>query len=258
MLAVAIGMGFFASCSSDDDNGSETQNPVLVRKITETVYYSATESDTYVTDFVYDGNVLKRMVSGNSYTALVMSDDQIAFLKKYTNDIQTGQTGFVYNDGKLTQMNGQNQERTNFTYNQNALATIQNQYFDEDVWVTNNTETYVFNSQPNLTQETIIGDLGGGITSNFRNTFTYDSKNNPFRDMNPYLRLISGFEGFDPKSRNNIFTRTMYNPSTDTTPVGTQNYTIVYNASDFPVSIEKRSDSGSLISTTLFEYQQAQ
>ncbi|WP_133244609.1 hypothetical protein, partial [Flavobacterium sp. HTF] len=56
------------SCSNNDESKDTIpdEKSILIKKITETVYYSG-DSETSTSDFVYEKNVLKSVTSGTGY-----------------------------------------------------------------------------------------------------------------------------------------------------------------------------------------------
>ncbi|HEY6142264.1 MAG TPA: hypothetical protein VIV55_02395 [Flavobacterium sp.] len=247
----------FSACSNDNDenNTAPATNPILIKKITETVYYSGT-SDTYITDYKYENNVLKSITNDNNKTEFVYDGDKISKLNYFKNGTADGFTSYYYTGDLLSYtLSGKNQdEKTEYFYTNGVLTSEKSGYLDGTIYVFQERIVYSFNEAKNITQS-IKTSLVYGPETVSKEIYSYDNKNHPMKYMNKYYRLGFDIEGFDGKTINNVVSRESYYPITNTVP-NYYNYEIVYNSDNFPTEIKKIAVSGNnLISKTTIEYQ---
>lgn len=253
-------VAFFTACSSDSNDSIPDVNPetkpILIKKITETLYYSGT-SDTDVTDFTYENSVLKSITYNSTYkTELVYDGDKVMKANYFKNGIADGFTTFYYNGDLLNYtLSGKNQdEKTEYFYTNSILASKKSGYFNGLNYIVQQNSVYSFNSAKNITQSIDTRSFyGPEITS--KQIYSYDTKNHPMKYMNKYYRLVYQGEGFDGLNTNNIISRGTYSPITNTVPTYGYNE-IVYDSNNFPIEIKEFSASdNTLISKTTIEYQ---
>lgn len=248
---------FFISCSNDD-GGKDTSNEksILIKKITETVYYSD-ESDTNIFDFVYEKDALKSIITNNRYKSdFEYNGDKINKVNYFEDNIASGFTTFYYNGDFLSYtLSGENQDqKTEYFYANGALATERSGYFDEGKYIIQNESSFTFDVSKNITEIKNKSSLFGSETIS-KSKYFYDNKNNPMKFMNKYYRLVFDLEGFDGKTENNVTSREYYYPLEEGSPVY-YNFEIIYNNDNFPIEIKKISkESNSVISKTVIEYQ---
>lgn len=227
----ALSLATVISCSSDDDSPSNppTSSDILVKR----VVYSQDDPDGYnaTINYSYNGN---KLVQG------VYNDGTIE--KYYYTGDRITKIEYIY-EGVVT-------ERDLFTYNaENKLSGWQYEALDEeeDIWETWENNTYTYNSDNTITQSDASGS-GFTRTMTMQNgeisqivgsdgttyTYTYDSKNSPFKNVTGYAEIVHAFAGdheMDGRARNII-------SIVDET--NNQNYTIntmQYNANDYPTSV---------------------
>ncbi len=218
------------SCSSDDDSPSSQQSSdILVKR----VIYSQDDPDGYdaTIDYSYNGN---KIVQG-TYT------DGTIEKYYYTGDRIT-KIEYIYA--------GEVSDRDIFTYNDdNKLSSWKYEAFDgdEEIWETWEHNTYTYNNDNTITQTDASGS-GYTRTMTMHNgeisqivgsdgttyTYTYDTKNSPFKNVTGYAEIAHAFAGdheLDGRSRNIV-------SIVDETH--SQNYTINtihYNSNDYPTSV---------------------
>lgn len=248
-----ICIGFFISCSNNDDASSGQL--VLIKKVTENIYISGGDVETSISDFIYQNNALKKITNGTNYTEFVYSDNKITVSKSYENNILDKTNTYVYTGDLLTSVesDGNYPAKTDFAYTNQKLSAVVYKFLDNGNWIMNGREFIQFNAELNVNQNIVWKDYGFMILE-YKELYTYDTGNNPMRDMNPYLRLYFGCEGFDGKSANNAVSRQVFSPPTSTIS-DDYDYVTTYNSTNFPVEIKKYSSNGSLISQTVIEYQ---
>lgn len=250
ILFVAI-LSVMVSCSNDSDSSS---GGVLIKKISEKIYYSG-QFDLTVSNFVYESNVLKSISTGNYEAKFIYNGNKIMRVDSYYNHNLSQSTTFTY-DGeelKYTLSGDSEDEKTEYYYSNGILSTIKSGYLNGNNFTVLNTKNYLFNSASNVS-EVVTNSTNGGSNYSYNNVYTYDSKNNPMKDMNKYFRLGFLCEGFDGLSTNNKITRYAYSPTT--TETIEQYFQIIYNSDNFPTEIKKYSTTNNvLISETSIEYQ---
>jgi len=247
----------FTACSNDDgnDNTTSKETPILIKKITETVYYSGT-SETTTADFEYENNVLVRILSGNRKGEFVYDDEKITKINNFKDGILDGYSSYYY-EGDLLRyvLTGENQdEKTEFLYENGVLLSEKSGYLAGSDFVVLDKKSYVFNESKNMTQSIEISSFFGPETTS-KEIYSYDNKNNPMKYMNKYYRIMFGIEGFDGKTANNVISRESYYPVTTENP-NYYDYEMVYNSDNFPTEIKKIARlNKTLISKTSIEYQ---
>ena len=246
------------SCSNDDGGKDTTSNEksVLIKKITETVYYSG-ESDTSIMDFIYENEVLKSVTTNTRYRSeFEYIGNKINKVNYFRDDTASGFTTFYYNGDLLNYtLSGINQdEKTEYFYVNGILTTEKSGYFDEGKYIIFQELSYTFDPSKNITELRNKSSMYGSETIS-KSKYFYDNKNNPMKFMNKYYRLVFDLEGFDGRTVNNVTSREYYYPVTNEVP-GYSNFEIVYNNDNFPIEIKKISkESNNVISKTVIEYQ---
>ncbi len=248
----------FSSCSNDDGGKDTTSNEksILIKKITETVYYSD-QSDMTIYDFVYEKNVLKSLITNTRYKSeFEYNGDKITKINYFEDEIASVSTTFHYNGDFLSHtLSGDNQdEKTEYFYVDGILTSEKSGYFDEGKYIVQRELMYTFDISKNITEITNKSAVFGPETIS-KDKYFYDNKNNPMKFMNKYYRLVFELEGFDGKTVNNVTSREYYYPVSNDVP-SYYNYEIIYNSDDYPIEIKKISkQSNNVISKTLIEYQ---
>lgn len=245
LILLAIG------CSSDD---SETNNSnlVLVKKITETIYHND-DQQIRVSNFTYQNNKLIGIDNGNGHNLkIIYEGDKVIRSEAYDADGLQNTSDFTYDGTNLIKIQlATNQEKATYTYADGNVRTIS--YYrrgnNEDRLL--GIETYSF-SNGNISQ--VINNNYQWEPSTSKSTYTYDTGNNPFRDISIYLRLSLVFEGINLINSNIATSSSYYSNLNNTLPSEVYRYETTYNASNFPVEIRKYSDENYLITKTEFEY----
>lgn len=250
------------SCSGDDDNAVNPvaeETPILIKKVTETIYYSG-ESEVSTTDFVYENNKLISSSTSSTRSSAIYktnfsyNGEKVSEAISYNNGVERNRNTYVYNGDLLMQIvsNRADLSRTDFTYLNGVIATKESGYVNNDNYTVNHTEKYIYTSE-NRTEEQVISSLFG-TPENSKTVYAFDTKNNPAKYMNKYLRYQISAEGFDGMSQNNAISRLSYWPTPTATPK-LYTYEFVYDANDFPTEIKQFSPEGTVISLTQIEYQ---
>jgi len=265
LIRISLLCGLFSlfSCSDDSQDVAETiqtpaENFPVIKKVTQFTDYGGSGSDTSVTDFIYNGSQLisAHTVSGpQTYDSQFHYDgEKVTSVDYFENGVADGFTTLTYNGDLLTStLSGSDQsEQTIYTYNNGNVATVKSYYPVGPNSQLQQSNTYTY-TNGNVTQRLLENYVFS--TSTYKNVYTYDSKNNPMRGMNKYLRLTLGNEGFDGLSINNPISWQDINPDTNTVSAEYY-YEIIYNDADFPMEIKRfTASSDFLISETHIEYQ---
>lgn len=249
---VAFSALFLTSCGSSDDSSTNDESGVLLKKTIETY---ASDGSTVTTNYTYSG---KKMVK---------STDSDGYYENYT---YTGDllTKVEYYDGDDTLL-----QRETFSYNANGkLTTYLALDLDSD---TGHKETYVYNSNGTVSTASFSGDATTqtnpvrtgvvhftttGEVSSFDSveifmgmtsttSYTYDTKNNPFKNVIGFDKLIF-IDSEATGLTHNVLTESYTSTSQDY--VYTSTYT--YNSLNFPLTDSEieDTDASSVIATQFF------
>lgn len=239
-----------ASCSSSSDSSPATESDVLLKKSVETY---ANDGSTVTTNYTYNGKKLIESLDSDGYKEVITyTGDLITNMKSY--DV----TNTVESEDFLT-YNSSNQ-LTNY-----VLKNYVNDMGRKEVFVYNSDGTVSFSvyngdntTQTNLVETgTIIFTNGevtrinlahnSGISYTASHIYTYDTKNNPFKNVTGYDKLNFINEeafGITHNILTDVYTSTL---STN----DTYNTTYTYNSLNYPLTSEdtKVGDPTSTIST---------
>ncbi len=219
------------ACSSDDsDPAPATPSGPLLKKMMLTS--SDEDSDSYwnsTINFTYNGNKLVQYIDEDNYKAVfTYTGDLITKIEYFDDTILDAQDLFTYNsNGKLIEYRDINllvdvEFRFTYTYNTNGTVTAQ-QY-----------QGTVGNTSPVFSPD-IYTFTNGELTNTNSGSITYDSKNNPFKNVTGYQEIITP-EFLDDYliafGRNQNMTS--FSVGTSTTEGTFSSYT--YNSDNYPVT----------------------
>lgn len=247
----------FASCSNNENDKDTIPNEksILIKKITETIYYS-NDSDINIFDFSYEKDVLKTVTTGRYKSEFIYDGNKVSKVNYFKDGIPSGSTIFYYNgDFLIYTLSGENhEEKTEYSYVDGILASQKSGYFSGTNYNVQEELSYSFDQAKNIIQIKSKSSLFGSETIS-KSNYYYDNKNHPMKFMNRYYRLVFQLEGFDGIAANNVISREYYYPVTSETP-SYSNFEIIYNNDNFPIEIQKiNKASNQLISKTVIEYQ---
>ncbi|MFZ4672212.1 MAG: hypothetical protein ACOYLT_09395 [Flavobacterium sp.] len=220
------------SCSSDDNNSSNSTS-VLVKKIIET-----SPDGVFTTIFTYNGNkiadatfsVTGSIASTGSFT---YTGDLITKVDIFDNtNTLVGRSIYNYNlDNKLASfvvLNYANDSGRRATYTYNSDGTISSSEYEGDLTsqtTLNETKTIIFN---NGEVSSLVENIGS-ITET--NSFTYDNKNSPFKNVLGSDKLSYAVFG-------TLTSEINHNLIKMDTSIGTSNFVsnwqYTYNSNDYP------------------------
>jgi hypothetical protein len=231
-----------ASCSSSD-SAVINENDVLVKRSIKT--YAGGGSVTMV-DHIYNGKkAVKSTDSNGNYELYTYTGDLITQVRNYnSSDVLVDTETFTYNsDTKLVSY-----VRANVTANTGVRQTY---VYNVNDTVSTTTYSGDATSQVTLTGTGIIAISGGEVvmqtsSGGATHTYTYDIKNNPFKNVTGFdkIMVIGGV------STGGV----QHNILTDDDSSGyVYNFAYTYNAADFPTT-SARSEGTDLIFTTEYIY----
>jgi len=229
------------SCSSDDSSSDSDSGTILLKKTITT----DSDGEKITTIYKYDGNKIISMIDGGDFNLYYT----------YTGDLIT-KIEFRYPDGDIEQIN-------TYSYSADGKLSTFIRIDPEMDW--GNKEVYTYNADGTVSAQSYSGDSESQTTKGEINTikfvngevseitssssweghkYTYDSKNNPLKNVLG-LDKIAFADGESDGINRNILT--------DTSEGGLwKNSTYTYNENDYPVKdVDTGSDSSG---TTEFFY----
>lgn len=247
-------------CSSDDStstvevfsDGSEYATALpgpKVKRISETVY--SPNQSTNVINFNYNSNgVLLNIVSPQYKMGFNYEGNKIVKAIIERNGSADEQSFFLYESDLLIKIIDGN-VINKYTYQNGVLHSFEQGYGSEENYDLALETEFIFNGG-NISETITTTHYGAPQTS--KRTYTsYDTKNSPYKNMNPVMKHILGTQTFQPMSENNYLTSDYYSSINTDTPV-VDNYEITYNNDDYPILIKKVS-YGSVVSEIKILYQ---
>lgn len=243
LWAIAFLPLLWTSCSSSDSSDNPAPTDLLVKTV-KVNYTDPSQTDSDLL-FTYEGNVLKTIkdagvliqeyiYTNNKLTRINFPADNMYTLIEYNSEGKIAQ--YIVNEVDYDVAT-----KYVITYSGNTFTRT---LYDGDL-----------TSQTELSGTETVTVQNGNITQDVRDyisntetgTFSYDTKNNPFKNINNYdVFIILDME----------IVGTANNPTTINWPgslgLVTESYT--YNASDFPVTQMLKSSDGSLVATTSYSY----
>jgi len=242
-------------CSNE--NNQSNQNVAVgntIKKITEKTYYQGTADETSA-DFNYENGKLKNITNtADGFRGeFSYNGDKITNYSFYVNNILKSSNTFNYLGNNLLEIVGV-EGKTTYSYNAN------NQLISEKEFDMNGTDyslieqkdfTYLGNNVASM----ISTNIYSGTSYTYKSSFDYDSNNNIFKNMNPVIKNIFGFESIFEYSTNNVIKQYAYDAIDSTNKTLSHTYEINYNSSGFPILIKKFSAATSqLISELTIQY----
>jgi hypothetical protein len=219
------------SCSSDDENAPVEENLLLPK--TEKYSYSSNPDESSIVTYKYDGNkIVSLSYDGEEQTNFTYTGNLITkavYVESYGEGTRTRITTFTYEKNKLKsslQTNSENAVSVTKTYTYNVNGTI---------------STVSVVNDPTLKKESVNSssvitlDANGNITKvevgNFSDTFEYDTKYNPFKNILGYTALLDS-DIFD-REVNSVNNMTKVTERTDGVIVGTTTHENTYNSDNY-------------------------
>ncbi|WP_309642641.1 DUF6252 family protein [Flavobacterium sp.] len=227
-----------------------TPTDVLVKKITET----DADGTVYTMEFFYTGNKLNYSIDENGIRTnftydgdLLMKEERIegtTVIERTTYEYDTSSKLKTYVDVNLVDDTG-----TKITYVHNAGTILYQEYSGDS------TTQDELGSSGTLTSTTHIENYTDPFTMEmqvFTGTFTFDTKNNYFKNVVGYDKVYFADSDMALNSNNNMLTHTDQIDSDPAYPLETLTYT--YNTNDYPTEIVHRDGADELDYTEVITY----
>lgn len=233
-IIMIVIFALFLGCKKEDDK-TDTNSSILVKR--EVTSLDGARNYTYI------GNKLDKVSADNGmYIKWTYTGDLITRADRYDKDgVLTGYSVGTYSNNKLIQQKN---------YENNILTSLENTVYNSDGSVS------VILSDANGNSTNIAWfkhyfDAAGNrikIEQMFQNKisatnyYTYDNKNNPFKN-------IIGYDQIYNNVNNIVMGKTVSSYSTSEL---TRSYT--YNSNDYPISCLKTSSSGETSTDSIYYY----
>lgn len=191
-----------ASCSSDDDNSSDSVTLILPKTIKD----SSFPPDFATSTFVYNGNKIVSIKVGKERTDYTYDGDLIIKRNTYKlqngKDVMTHENSYTYTNNKLatryfatgfsTQFPlGQIRRKSVYTYNSDGTVKAESYFIDPTTGEEKSTFVDVCTFvNGNLVKA--VETTTDGSDSVFTTVYEYDSKNNPFQNITGFNQLDNG------------------------------------------------------------------
>lgn len=220
------------SCGNSDESNN---NPPFIGVKLTSIQYISGNIDTYS----YIGNKLNMITNTvGTYRKFIYQGDYIVRVEFYSSSNQlTDVVDFTYNGGKLIKtknyaIDGSYDRETNYSYNNDNTINVDDVLYNGTTLISDEHLKYFINSDGNLYKtETPTGGLV--------NTFQYDNKNTPHKNVTGYNLL-----GFEYNNRTQVMGGT---------------YSVVnnyqYNSQDYPISVTQTTTPTSTQGTTIYNYE---
>ncbi|MFV5703823.1 hypothetical protein ACM55F_18355 [Flavobacterium sp. XS2P12] len=175
------------SCSNDNDDSVK-----LLKKVVETSESGTSET----TLFTYNETEIVRIDGAQKRTDFTYADGLITktvTLNKTNQLLETIE--YSYLEGKLVEVESLGNYRINYIHNSDKTVS-----YERFTIVSANQQvkefygTLYFENENLIKDERILDNTAVGVTSNYRITFDYDSKNNPLYNVLGYKKLLDRME----------------------------------------------------------------
>lgn len=237
----------FTSCSSNDNDSSDTETVILPKTIKYTSPISPAGNYTFT--LVYNGNKIMSMDNKNTRIEYTYDGNVIIKESGYNYDYVSGnvmgvmkvyETTYTYANNKLSTAIisgcylGGCKSKIVYTYNSDGTVTRDLYTID----ITTGAETLQSERQQIITLVNgnvvkSVSSYGSSVTTT--DEYIYDSKNSPFKNILGFNLLLSAgystsFLSWNPNSMNNV---TKYTSTSLGTPY-TCKIDYIYNADSYP------------------------
>lgn len=228
------------SCSSSNDDSANpsvpvTENDILIKKIIETY---ANDGSVITTDFVYNGKKLVSAADSDGYHEEYTYTGDLITTIKYYDDTNTLVLDEVFTYGSDNQISlylskdyvTNHGRKETFVYNSNGTVTFSVYTGDNTTQTTLSQTGTSYTTNGEVTQ--MDYSFSSGVVYTASRTYTYDTKNSPFKNITGYEKLnIINEEAFGIS--HNILTD-HYVSSLSTDELTTTTFT--YNGLNFPLT----------------------
>ena len=235
-------------CSSDEE-----QDDIIIPEVQPTLLKKAV-SGSSVFEYSYNGNKISEIKFGGDKITYSYSGDLITNTKTYSSGRSEPifEVKYTYNTNQnLSQEvlfsydNGIAEKRV-YTYNSNGTISYQ-EY--TGTFASQNTEGkwgLIYYDTAGRVEKL---EVYNGVDLFTTTTYTYDAKNNTYRNVLNFDKLISNFES---GKNNNILTSITYDANDNIIRQYRNVYT--YNSDDFPIALNSYLNGSTIASATDFFY----
>lgn len=250
------------SCSSDNDDNddidvinkpeSKTQKVIHHLSIKE-AYKGANNTPQYDTntyEFSYENGQVSKLTDleeeGSYRNFEYDKDKKLIKIIEYNNNILDNTEELFYSGNLLSYSNRIRNgvvDRNNFRYAQNLLTMIES-CFDDSCSETYPIYIFTYNSANNIESMSEYKDI--------KYVFSYDQKINPFKEYNPYFKIMTNDDLYLTLSQNNPVRKDIYSDGNHEESII---YTITYDNENYPLTIEgKDAVTGEFKASYIFDY----
>lgn len=225
------------SCSSDDNTDTETLPTAETTKLLKKMSFSG-NGNYSITFFYTSENKIDKMQSagtGDDFIKQFYYENELIDRAEFQdlNGISNGAIEqYVYDNGLLIE---RQDFYNNTTLDERFIYSFTNNKIDNIQYIGNGqttySEEYIFEYDSNSNVISKKQDYLNTSIADKESTFTYDTKNSPFLNVQPSIVLIDDFFFFS----NNPTSETVTNLS-ENTVVSEKNYTYTYGSNDYPTS----------------------
>lgn len=238
------------SCSSSDSESPSNQtinDSILLKRMIQTT--TGAIQNVNVTDFTYNGNKLATIANDNGFIQKYIYTGDLITRMEWTVDNTGIPIIYVYsynNSNQLVTMTKTDylvdqSFRITFTYNSDRTITLNNYSItDNSQEKFDSSSKYYLNDTNDIIHIEDYNPAGTQIIQT--TTFVYDAKNNPFKNILGWDKLLISRQGQYANVTSMV-----------SSIEGTQTSTYQYNNSDFPIT-ESRIYSGNPGVTDELEY----
>ncbi len=232
LLLLIVPFILFQSCSSSDSD-PVLPSTVLVKKIIQT-----TPQGVFASNYSYDGyKIIKSEFTAPDFiseTIYTYTGDLITESVSYTNTTLIARRFYTYDTNRLQSslvLNYADGIGSRVTYTDNLNGTVTSTVYSGDLLqqdILESTNTITFSNGEAIS---LVQDSGTSIKTN---TFAYDDKNYPFKNVVGFDKIAyAGAGPFVNPINHNIVQRT----NTETGgPLYTTTLNFTYNAAGFPLT----------------------
>ncbi|MBF4516513.1 hypothetical protein IRZ71_09165 [Flavobacterium sp. ANB] len=241
----------FASCSKDDNNESESSEPVssiLVKKITDIEIDGSSSTINYE----YNGNKIVSITEDGLVSKYTYTGDYITKIEELdTNGKVDLTTEYSYTNGKLTSSirkntNAKYYYKTRYVHNADGTVIYDN---FRGIVETGVEQEYGATGKYTLQDGNIVKLEVSYYGDESSYVYEYDTKKHPLKNVTGLGLLLD-----DETLVNNVIKKTSTSGSGDKISTSITTYSYKYDANDYPTEKVESYQSGNSISTQTTQY----
>jgi hypothetical protein len=242
---LTLAVFFLQSCSSSDDNQTESTTLILCKKKVET-----DPQGTFTTNYTYNGNKITRAnlvvnynngSSGEAIANYTYDGDLISQVEILINNALVEKQIYNYNQNNqlisFTQLDYLDETGDKMVYTHNQNGTITSIEYSGDLINQNTVESNNLISFLNGEIISLVENYGGTTRTI---TYSYDNKNSPFKNVLGFDKISFAVVGtFKSEINHNLIQITRVQNGA---PTSTTNIEHTYNSNNFPVTSAETSN----------------